>query len=219
MNNLTIIFITIFTFILPITAQTPNDFQMSPTKDGMIIVNNNKTQRFSFLVAGANPQWQFGDDGSLGVITQSPSYSQPIMISCVPKEDFPDDAKLSDDVEMLSLYRQLNLFKVEQTFQAKVNVDVDGKGFVKISDLTNNLIPSKMISTFYWSFIPPVPENTARSYFQTAVIGDRVLVMMTVFPETVKLEQVQKYFTQTFESIALLPAKKQTVTPKKKPVK
>jgi hypothetical protein len=216
MKTLTIIFIAIFALCLPIAAQSTPDFQMVKTEDGMIVVNNNKSQRFSFLVAGANPKGEQSDDGSVMVITDSPDLAEAMLIFCVKKSDFPQNSKIADEVEMLTTYRRLNVAKLEQIYQAKVNVDVDMKSFVTVSNLTNKLFPTKLIPTFYWSYIAPTPQNTIRSLFQSVVIGDQVLVIATAFPESIKLEQVKKIFKQTFESIALLSDKQPTVTPKKK---
>ncbi len=218
MNKLLITLLTILVLSLTILTQTP-DFQMVKTPDGMIIVNNNKSQRFSFLVAGKNPKGELSDDGSLLVVTDEPALAEALLIFCVSKSDFPDNVKISDELEMLSVYRQFNVLKLEQIYQAKVNVDVESKGFVNISNLTNKLFPTKLIPTFYWSYVAPTPENTLRSLFQTVVIGDRVLVIATVFPESIKLEQVKLFFKETFESIALLPPQKQAVTPTKKSLK
>ena len=218
MKNLLITLFTTLFLSLNILAQTP-DFQTIKTAKGMMILNNSKVQPFSFLVAGKNPKGELSDDGSLLVATDSPALAEAVLIFCVPKSDFPDNVKISDELEMLSVYRKLNVLKLEQIYQAKVNVDVESKGFVKIMNLTNKLFPTKLIPTFYWSYVAPTPENTLRSLFQTVVIGDRVLVIATVFPESIKLEQVKLFFKETFESIALLPPQKQAVTPTKKSVK
>jgi hypothetical protein len=218
MKKILLVLTTLFFISLPIVAQTP-DFQMVKTEDGMIVVNNNKSQRFSFLVAGKNPNGEASDDGSLLVVTDSPTLAEAMLIFCVKKSDFPEPKKLTDELVMLSVYRQLNVLKLEQIYQAKVNIDFEGKSFVKIMNLTNNLFPTKMIPTFYWSYVAPMPRNTDRSLFQTVVIDDRILVISTVFPESTKLEQVTTFFKQTLESIALLPPQKQAVTPTKKPVK
>ena len=49
MTNSLLILVTLFVFSLPILAQTP-DFQMVKTEDGMIVVNNNKSQLNSFIL-------------------------------------------------------------------------------------------------------------------------------------------------------------------------
>lgn len=216
MKKLLLIITSLFVFGLPMAAQIPPDFQMVETEDGMIVVNNNKSQRFSFLVAGANPAGEQSDDGSVSIITDSPVLAEALLVFCVKKSDFLNNKKTFNEVETLAAYRDLNVAKLERIFKAKVDVDVDVKSFASVSDLTNNMFPTKLIPTFYWSYIAPTPQNTARTLFQTVVIGDRVLVVGNSFPESIKLEQVKAFFKQTFESIALLPAKQQTVTPKKK---
>lgn len=219
MKKLLLIITSLFIFSLPIAAQITPDFQMVETEDGMIVVNNNKSQRFSFLVAGANPRGEQSDDGSLLVMTDSPVLAESLFIFCVKKSDFLDTKKTFNEVETLSAYRDLNVAKLDQIFKEKVNVDVDVKSFVTVSDLTNNMFPTKLLPTFYWSYVAPTPQNTARTLFQAVVIGDRVFVIGNAFPESIKLEQVKAFFKQTFESIALLPAKQQPINPKKKVTK
>ena len=215
MNNILLTIFAVFTLNLSAFGQT-SDFQTVKTEDGMIVVNNNKSQRFSFLVAGANPQSEQSEDGSLLIITDSPVLAEALLIFCAKKSDFLDKKKSYNDGEILTVYRNLNAAKLEAIYKTKVEFDVDIKSFVKVSNLTNNIFPTKLLPTFYWSYIAPTPQNTDRTLFQTVVIGNQVLVIGNSFPASIKLEQVKAFFKQTFESIALLPAKQATITPKKK---
>lgn len=216
MKKLLFIITSLFIFSLPIAAQTTPDFQMVATEDGMVVVNNNKSQRFSFLVAGANPRGQQGDNGSIQIMTDSPVLTEALLFFCVKKSDFLDNKKTYNDVETLTAFRELNGANLEKIFKAKVDIDVDVKSFVTVSDLTNNMFPTKLLSTFFWSYVAPTPQNTDRSLFQAVVIGDQVFVIVSAFPESIKPEQVKAIFKKTLESIAFLPAKPQPVTPKRK---
>jgi hypothetical protein len=214
MKNLTIVLIAIFALCLPILAQTP-DFQTVKTEKGMMVLNNNKVQAFSFLVAGSNPSGKQNDDGSLFIKTDSGG----LYVHFVKTKDFLGTKKVTDELEILKAQREWDVANEEKAWKAKLNVDVDGVAFVKIFNLQNNLFPTKTISTVYWSFPAPDPENPNRSLYQTVLLGDVVLMIRTNLDKSVKVEEVRAFFKQILESITLLPSQKQTVPPKKKPLK
>ena len=219
MKNLLLLITILPVFILPVSAQKTPDFQTIKTEKGMMLLYRNEPQAFSFLVPQGNQDSVQNDDGSLLIATDSDALSEALLVFFIKKSDFLDKKKMYDDSEILSVHRDLTVKKLEQVFKTKVNLDIDSKGFVKVYNLTNNLFPTKLLPTSYWSYVAPTPKNTDRTLFQTVVIGDLVLVLGTAFNETTGLEKVRDFFKQTLESITLLPLQKQTVTPKKKPLK
>ena len=210
MNKLLISLFTILILSISIFAQQTG-FEIVKTDDGMIVVHNNKTQRFSFFVSGKNPKSQFSDAEGVYLVTDSPALiGGGLSVFCVNKSEFPKEININGDAEVLSFYRQFNVNNMEETLKTKLKVNIDSNGFVNIADLNNK---PKKIPTFYWGFMIPSDEKPLRNLTQAVVIGDRVLVIGGVFPETTKLEQAQEFFKQTFESISLLPQK--VPTPKK----
>ncbi len=212
MRTLTIIFIAIFAFSWSITAQTPH-FQTVKTEKGMMILNNNKVQAFSFLVVGNNPKGEQKNDGSLFIQTDNGG----LFVHFIKTKEFLGTKNITDELEILKTHREWDVANEEKAWKAKLNVDIDGFTFVKIFNLQNNLFPTKTISSVYWSFPAPNPENPNRSLYQTVSLGDVVLMIRTNFDKSVKIEEVRAFFKQTLESITLLPPQKQQITPKKKP--
>jgi hypothetical protein len=215
-----LIYLTITTIFLSVAILAQkSDFQIAKTPDGMIVVNNNKSQRFSLLVAGANARGEVSEDGSVALVTDSPAIASGMTIFCVKKSDFPKNIVLEEEGDMLKAYKMLSVLKLQQTYNAPINLYIDSMDFVKITDSSWDFTTTKLLMRFYWSFLNPAPQNTIRSFMQAAVIGDQVLVMGNAFRESVKIDEVKAFFKKTTESITLLPAKQATVKPKKKVVK
>lgn len=214
MKKLLLILTTIFFISLPIVAQTP-DFQTVKTEKGMMILNNSKVQPFSFLVAGQNPNGKQNDDGSLFIKTDSGA----LFVHFVKTKDVPVTEKMTDELRILKAHRDWDVANEEKAWKAKLNVDVNGITFIQVFNLQNKLLPTKTISTVYWGFPAPNPENPNRSFYQTVLLGDVVLMIRTNFDKSIQKEEIRAFFKQTLESITLLPLQKQAITPKKKPVK
>ena len=214
MKKLLLILTTLFIFSLPIAAQIP-DFQTVKTEKGMMILNNGKVQPFSFLVAGSNPNGEQNDDGSLFIKTDSGG----LYVHFIKTKDFLGTKNLTDELEILKAQRDWDVANEEKGWKTKLNVDVNSNTFIKVFNLQNNLFPTKLISSVYWSFPAPNPENPNRSLYQTVLLSDVVLMIRTNFDKSVKIEEVRAFFKETLESITLLPPQKQPVTPKKKPLK
>ena len=180
MNNKmkTILLTIIATIILSISVfgQTP-DFQTVKTEKGMMILNNSKVQPFSFLVAGQNPNGKQNDDGSLFIKTDSGA----LFVHFVKTKDVPVTEKIIDELRILKAHRDWDVANEEKAWKAKLNVDVDSVTFIKVFNLQNNLFPAKMISSVYWGFSAPNPENPSRSLYQTVLLGDVVLMIQTGF--------------------------------------
>lgn len=211
MNKLLITLFTTLFLSLNIFAQTP-DFQTVKTEKGMMVLNNNKVQPFSFLVAGNNPNGKQNDDGSLFIQTDSGG----LYVHFIKTKDFLGTKKLTDELEILKAHRDWDVANEEKAWKAKLNLEVNSANFIKVFNLQNNLFPTKMISTVYWAFPAPNPENPNRSLYQTVLLGDTVLMIRTGFDKSVNIEEVRDFFKKTLESISLLPPQKQLVASKKK---
>ena len=204
--------VILFVFTVAATAQQTPDFSTVKTEKGMMVLNNNQVQPFSFLVAGKNPNARQNDDGSLQIATDSGS----LIVYFIKTSAFLDKKKSYNEAETLAAHRVWDVAAQENAWQAKLKNLDKGENFVKIFNLTNSLFPTKTISTVYWSYNAPRLDNLNRTLYQTVLIGDLILMLGTVFDQSVKPEEVRTFFTQTLESLTILPAQKQTAAPKKK---
>jgi len=204
-------------FAVAAMAQVAGDFQTVATEDGMIVVDNNKAQRFSFLVAGKNPQRGAFEGESFLVSTDNAALSESLLIFFAKNSSFLDKTKTYTEAEILTAHRDKSIAGLEKAYGSMPVVDEKTMGFVKVLNPANKTFPTKLISTFTWSYLSPVPGNTDRAIFQTVAIGDGVLTLGTVFKNSIKPETVRAFFTQTLESLALLPPHKPVASPKSKP--
>jgi|GEM_PF-6377540 len=213
----TTIAILIVSFILSVTiaAQQTPDFSTVKSEKGMMVLNNNKVQPFSFLVSGKNPTGRQNDDGSLLVGTDS----GVIVVYFVRSVDFLAKKKTDTAVETLIVHRDHDISTQEKAWKAKLNDLEKGESFVKMHDLSNKLFPTKLAPTLYWLYTAPKPDNTDRTLYQTVLLGDQVLMLGAVFEKITKADEVRSFLTQTLESITLLPIQKQTTPAGKKIVK
>lgn len=219
MKNLLLLITILLAFGQPVCAQEKQTaFQTVKSAKGLMVFYRNPPQAFAFLVSQGNLNGE-PEGNNVQIMTDSGALSEPLVVYFFKKADFLDKKKMYDDVEVLSAYRERNIATLEKVFKAKVNLDVDSKGFVKVYNLTDNIFPTKLLPTFYWSYVAPTPKNTDRTIFQAVVVGDLVLVLATVFNESIKLERVREFFTQTLESLTLLPPQNTETAPKKKPLK
>ncbi len=204
---------------LPSAAQNAPDFTTVKTEKGMMVLNNSKAQAFSFLVPGKNPSGQQDDDGSLVISTDT----GVAVIYFVKTSTFLDKKKTYTEAETLAAHRDWDIAAQEKAWKAKLIDLQKGESFVKVANLTNNLFPTKLLPTISWIYTTPKPNNTDRTLYQTVVLGDTVLMLAAVFPTDIKPEEVRTFFTQTLESISLLPpltsAPKTKPKPAKKPIK
>ncbi len=211
--------LTIFAiFILSLSAfgQTP-DFQSVKTEKGLMVLNNNKAQSFSFLVAGNNPKGEQNADGSLSVATDKGGFE----LYFVKTKDFLGTKKLTDEVGILQAHQDWDIAKEENAWTKKLNVATKLEvekfaNFVTIKNLQNQLFPSKTISTLYWSY--SMPNSSNRYFNQTVVIGDLVIMFVAGYEKSVNVEIIKSFFKETLQSLTLLPPQKEVVTPPKKPV-
>lgn len=181
-------------------AQEKPDIQTVKSADGLVLVRNDKVQRFSFFVPGKNPSDKQMEDGSIQIATDDGGLYAYFFKTA--GENIIDQGKI------LEAHRDRDLAAEERAWQAKLNA---AKGFdlVKIKDLPNPTFPGKLISSLSWSYSPPGSDGTV--LHQSILLGDTVLMLRTVFPPTVKIEEIRAFFKKVFESVALLPA------PKKQP--
>jgi hypothetical protein len=207
----------LFIFNLPIAAQTP-DFQTVKTEKGLMVLNRNSTQSFSFLVAGSNPKDRQNSDGSLSVATDNGGFE----IYFVKSKDFLGTKKPTNEAEILQAHQDWDIAKEENAWTNKLKVATKLEvekfaNFVTIKNLQNQLFPAKTISTLYWSYAMP---NSSDKYFnQTVLMGDLVVMFVVGYEKSFNVEIIKSFFKQTLESITLLPPQKQTVAPKKKVTK
>ena len=200
MNKIILTTFALFTFGLPITAQQP-DFQTVKTEKGMMVLNNNKVQPFSFLVPGSDPNGKQDVDGSLVISTNL----GVAVVYFVKTNDFLDKKKTYTEAEKLAAHRDWDIARQEKAWKAKLKDLEKGESFVKVFNLTNNLFPTKLVPTVNWLYTEPKPGNTDRTLYQTVLIGDVVIMLGAVFPTTIKTEEVRTFFNQTLESISILP--------------
>jgi hypothetical protein len=207
----------LFIFNLPIAAQTP-DFQTVKTEKGLMVLNRNSTQSFSFLVAGSNPKDRQNSDGSLSVATDNGGFE----IYFVKSKDFLGTKKPTNEAEILQAHQDWDIAKEENAWTNKLKVATKLEvekfaNFVTIKNLQNQLFPTKTISTLSWSYAMP---NSSDKYFnQTVLMGDLVVMFVVGYEKSFNVEIIKSFFKQTLESITLLPPQKQTVAPKKKVTK
>ncbi len=212
MRHFILTILALFVLILAVSAQRTPDFQTVKTEKGMAVFNYNQAQAFSFLVAGNNPEGKQNDDGSLLIKTDSGA----LYVYFAKTSDFLDKKKTYNELETLNAHRDQDILTQEKALQVKFDVDVKSESFIKVFNLTNNVFPTKLINTVYWSYKTPNSDNPGRALYQTVLIGDLILMLGTVFDQSVKTAEVQDFFKQTLESITLLPPQKQEVKPKRK---
>lgn len=192
--------------------QPTPDFQTVKTEKGMMVLNNNQNQPFAFLVAGKNPEGSQRPDGSLLIQTDSAG----LLIYFVKTSSFLEGNKQYTESEVLTAYRDWDISAQEKGWKTKLNVDDKGTELLKIFNHRSSIETLQNISSVYWSYLAPGSENPNRSFNQTVMIGDLVLLVGTVFESSVKTEEVRQFFKQTLESITLLPIQKPKTLPKKK---
>lgn len=217
MKKILLVLTTLFIFSLPILAQTP-DFQTIKTDKGLMVLNRNPTQAFSFLVAGSNPKDSQNADGSLSVATDNGGFE----LYFVKAKDFLGTKKLTDEVEILKAHQDWDIAKEENAWTTKLNVATKFEvekfaNFVTVKNLQNQLFPSKIISTLYWSYNPP--NTTSKFFNQTVLMGDVIVMFSAGYEKGFNVEIIKSFFKETLQSITLLPPQKQAVTPKKKVTK
>lgn len=196
-----------------VIGQSIPDFSTVKTDKGMMVLNNSKAQAFSFLVPGKNPSGQQNADGSLMISTDT----GVAVIYFVKTSTFLDKKKTYTEAETLAAHRDQDIASQETAWKAKLVALEKGETFVKVANLTNKLFPTKLLPTISWIYTAPKPNNTDRTLYQTVVLGDTILMLAAVFPTDIKPEEVRTFFTQTLESLTLLPPQK--VTAKSKPSK
>ncbi|HRH44360.1 MAG TPA: hypothetical protein PKY82_22185 [Pyrinomonadaceae bacterium] len=192
--------------------QPTPDFQTVKTEKGMMVLNNNQKQPFAFLVAGKNPEGSQRPDGSLLIQTDSAG----LLIYFVKTSSFLEGNKQNTESEVLTAYRDWDISAQEKGWKTKLIVDDKGTESLKIFNHRSSIETLQNISSVYWSYLAPGSENPNRSFNQTVMIGDLVLLVGTVFESSVKTEEVRQFFKQTLESITLLPIQKPKTLPKKK---
>lgn len=211
-NFLHIVFIAALTLahLFSAFAQEKPDIQTVKSADGLVLVRNDKVQRFSFFVPGKNPSDKQMEDGSIQIATDDGG----LYAYFFKTAEFLEGENITDQGKILEAHRDRDLAAEEQAWQAKLNA---AKGFdlVKIKDLPNPTFPGKLISSLSWSYSPPGSDGTV--LHQSILLGDTVLMLRTVFPPTVKIEEVRAFFKKVLESVALLPAPKTPAAPKKQP--
>ncbi len=201
--------VMVLCFSLTGVAQQTADFSTVKTEKGMMVLNNNKTQPFSFLVPGKDPNGRQNDDGSLVISTDSGA----VVVYFVKTATFLDKKKAYTEAETLDAHRDWDIEAQEMAWKSKLISLEKGAGFVKVFNLTNKLFPTKLLPTVNWIYSAPKPGNTDRTLYQTVVLDDTILMLAAVFPTSVPPEEVRAFFTKTLESLTLLP------TPKPKPIK
>lgn len=196
-------------FVIAQKQSTP-DFSTVKTEKGMMVVNNNPSQPFSFLVAGKNPTGAQKDDGSLLVETES----NGVIVYFIKTKDFLAAQKLTNETEILKAHRDWDIAVQEKAWKSKLNVDLKEFSLLTVFDLRNQIFPNKTIPTAYWSYPSPSAETPNRSFYQTILMGDLILMLGAVADKSVKIEEVRAFLKEIFETVTLLPAQK--VTPIKK---
>ncbi len=217
MKKLLFFVTSLFVFCLPIFAQTP-DFQTVKTEKGLMVLNRNPTQSFSFLVAGNNPKDEQNADGSLSVATDNGGFE----LYFVKTNDLLGTKKLTNETEILEAHRDWDIANQENAWTKKLNVATKLEvekfvNFVTIKNLQNQLFSNKTISTFYWSYAPP--NSSSKFFNQTVLMGDVIVMFSAGYEKGFNVEIIKSFFKETLQSITLLPPQKQAVTPKKKPAK
>lgn len=211
-NRFFFIILLTLAVVFSATAQTP-DTQTVQSADGVILIRNDKIQRFSLFVAGKNSSVRQTADGSISIDTDEGG----LYAYFVKTTEFLDAKNPIDRAKILEAHRDRNLETEEKAQQTELDA-TKGADFIAVKDVTNPLFPEKVVPSLYWHFSPP--GSDAAVLYQTVLLGDTVLMLRTVFPKTVKTEEVRAYFKKVLESVALLPpAKKTPVAPKKRTAK
>lgn len=201
-----VILFTLFT-IFSAFAQTP-DFQTVKSADGLIFVNNNKVQRFSFFVAGKNPTERQNEDGSFLLETEDGG----VYAYFVKTSEFLDPKKPVDRANILEAQRDRDVEMEEKTQQTKLNV-TKGADFISIKDVTNPLFPEKVVPSIFWHYSP---DGELVVLYQSVLIGETVLMLRIVFPKTIEVEKPRGFLRNILKSVMLLPS---APTTKKQPIR
>ncbi len=215
MKNLLFIIFASLILSVTVTAQQIPDVSTVKTEKGMMVLNNNKVQPYSFLVPGGDPQGKQNSDGSLVIATES----GVITVYFGNRSVFLDKKKTYTEAETLIAHRDQDISTQEKAWKAKLQDLEKGESFVRIFGLTNNLFPNRLLSTATWIYTAPTSDNTDRTIYQTVLIGDQILMLGAVFEQTTKSEEVRSFLTKSLESITLLPPQKPAASPAKKLVK
>lgn len=178
-----------------------SDTQTVKSAEGLILVRNDKVQRFSFFVPGKNPVDKQMDDGSIQIVTDGGGLAAYF----VKTSKFLDTKKTINRLKILDAHRGFDIAAEEKILQTKLQT-ASGAEFVQINDLTNTVFPKKVVPSLYWSYSPPGSDGVV--LYQTMLLGDTVLMLRTVFPKTIKIEEVRGFFKKVLESVALLPVRK-----------
>lgn len=166
--------------------------------DGVILVRNDKVQRFSFFVSGKNSSDQQNEDGSIRILTGEGGLD----VYFFKTAGFLGKNQTLDPAKILEAHRDRDIAAEEKNWQAKLNAK-KGYDFVEINDVTNTVFPKKVVSSLFWSYSPPANDGVV--LYQTILLGDTILMLRTVFPKTVKIEEVRAFLKKVLESVALLP--------------
>ncbi len=218
MKNLFLtIILSLFLCEIAFAQQPTPDFQTVKTEKGMMILNNNKTQPFSFLAAGGNPKGEQNDDGSLFIQTDR----NGVLVYFVKTEWFADKTKKLNENEIPAAHRKYEVANFEQSVGQKINVDKEGTETFKVHDLRKGKDEFTELQTVYWSYLATDPNIPNRLYFQNVVIGDQILMLGMVFNKSTDIEKIRGLLKEMFESITLLPAPsiKKVAPVKKTPIK
>jgi hypothetical protein len=186
------------------------DFSTVKTEKGMMVINYDRSQSFAFLVAGRNPESKQNEDGSLLIRTEN----NGVIVYFIKTSTFLDQKKITRRNELLYTHRERDIAAQETALKTKLNVDVQGFAPVKVYNMTDGIQKFKDIPSYYWSY--PSSDSENRAYYQTVLMGNQVLMLGTVFDRSVKMGEVRSFFTQTLESLTLLPPQKAKASTKKK---
>ncbi len=130
-------------------AQTP-DTQTVQSADGVILIRNDKVQRFSFFVAGKNSSVRQTEDGSISIDTDEGG----LYAYFVKMMEFLDPKKRVDHANILEAHRDRDLEAEEKAQQIKLDA-TKGADLIAITDVRNPLFPEKVVPSLYWYFSPP----------------------------------------------------------------
>lgn len=207
-----LILLTLF-IVFSAFAQTP-DTQTVQSADGVILIRNDKVQRFSFFVAGKNSSVRQAEDGGIAISTDEGG----LYAYFVKTTEFLDAKKPFDRSEILEAHRDRDLETEEKAQQTKLDAR-NGADFIAIKDVANPLFPEKVVPSLFWHYSPP--GSDAVVLYQTVLLGETVLMLRTVFPKSIKIEEPRGFLRKVLQSVALLPQppKKISVAPKKQPAK
>lgn len=178
------------------------------TEKGMAIFYRNQPQAFSLLIEGKDPTVKENNPKNLTIRTDNIR----VEIEFIKTAEFLGQLKLYDDGEVLKAQRYWHIASRERDWKVKLNLFSNAESLIGVNSLVDGFLPNRILTTVCYGYsVEGVPK---RAFFQTVLIGDVVLSVGTLFPESVKIAEAEASIKKILESITLLPPQK--IVPKKK---